>query len=304
MSSTEPIAAGHVIGERFRVMELLGEGGIGQVYRAEHTQLGTPFAVKVLRPELAGDETVVGRFRREALAVSRLRHPNIVFVTDFGRLEDGRLYLVMEHLTGESLQDVLNAEGALPIGDALEILIQVAEGMWFAQQHNVIHRDLKPDNIMLIEERIQRWSVKIIDFGLAKMLDDAFSLLTAEGALPGTPMHMSPEQVRGQQADHRSDIYAFGVTAYETLTRSEPFVGSIYDIMLAHRNTVPDKPSLRTPGTGIFPELDDVVMRCLEKKPADRYQGFDELLADLRVCEGIARTVIGSGAGSHNDSDF
>jgi serine/threonine-protein kinase len=287
---TETIEAGHVVGERFRIVELLGEGGIGQVYRAEHTELGTPFAVKVLRPELAGDETVAGRFKREALAVSRLRHPNIVFVTDFGRLEDGRLYLVMEHLTGKSLQDVLNDEGALPIGEALEILIQVAEGMWFAQQHNVIHRDLKPDNIMLIEERVQRRSVKIIDFGLAKMLDDSLNLLTAEGALPGTPMHMSPEQVSGRRADHRSDIYAFGITTYETLTRSEPFVGSIYEIMLAHRNTVPDKPSVRAPEAGIFPDLDDLVMRCLEKKPAERYQGFDEVLADLRACEGIART--------------
>lgn len=290
MSHPPPDLIGHVIDDRFRIEALLGQGGTGQVYRAVHVELRRPFAVKVLRPEMADNEIAVGRFRREALTVCRARHPNIVYVTDFGRLEDGRFYLVMEFVDGTNLQHVLHNRGRMDVAEAIDILIQVGEAVWFAHQKGVVHRDLKPGNIMLVETPGRPPEVKVIDFGLAKMVDDTMAQVTAEGKVPGTPMHLSPEQIVGHPADHRSDIYAFGVTAYEILTRTTPFMGSTLEILTAHRRTTPEPPSVRAPAASVFPELDGLVMRCLRKKPEERYQSFEELLADLRSCASIAET--------------
>jgi serine/threonine-protein kinase len=293
-SPKEISAVGQVVGGRFRILELLGEGGIGQVYLAEHTELNTPFAVKVLRRELANDAEILERFKREALAASRVQHRNIIYITDFGKLKDGRLYMVMEHLEGISLQDLVNQEGPLEMPLALDILSQVADAMCCAHHHAVIHRDLKPDNIMLVKGPGRPHHVKIIDFGLAKVLDESMTKLTADGAIFGTPMHMSPEQTQGKPVDSRSDVYSYGTTAYEALTKSAPFEGNdIYTVLLAHRTTVPDPPSTRVPDSGIFPELDALVMRCLRKQPVDRYQSFDDVLVDLRACEQILLRTTG-----------
>ncbi len=279
---------GSTIGGRFQVIKLLGSGGIGEVYMAEHRELCSPFAVKVLKRDLAGNPEVVARFRREAIAAGRIQHRNIVYLTDFGQLDDGRLYLVMEYLEGTSLQELLDAHGAMEVGRTLKIFLQVADGLRYAHENGVIHRDLKPDNIMLVTTPGDNNHVKLIDFGLAKLLGESSSKLTADGAVFGTPHNMSPEQTQGLPIDHRTDIYSFGTVLYECLTGKPPFdVNNIYMLLEAHKNKRVEPPSARTDNEEIFPELEAVVMQCLEKKPQKRYQSFDAVLSDLRLCEKI-----------------
>ncbi|MCD6498624.1 MAG: protein kinase [Deltaproteobacteria bacterium] len=281
---------GQIVAGKFRILSQIGTGGMGQVYLAEHVELKSKFAVKVLHSSLARNTEVVGRFRREARAASRIQHRNIVFVTDFGTLPDGRLYLVMEHLDGRSLQDVLDEGGRLDQKEAIDLLIQVADGMRYAHAHNVVHRDLKPGNIMLVNTGTEDGVVKIIDFGLAKVIDEGASHLTATGAVFGTPANMAPEQTMGVELDHRADIYSFGTIAYECLTGEPIFVSEIViEILLAHRRQVPILPSSRCPKAHFLPQMDAMVMRCVRKKPEDRYQDFGEVLADLQECAQLLR---------------
>jgi serine/threonine protein kinase len=271
---------GTLFAGRFQIERLLGRGGMGAVYLAQHAVLKRKVAVKVILAELTSDVTVAARFRTEARAASRIVNPHVTSVYDFGITNEGRSYLVMEYVQGETLAAALRRE-PLPLERAIPILLQVADGVAAAHASQVVHRDLKPQNIVLSTAGGRTEFVKILDFGLAKVVDAAtMSGLTAQGMTLGTPEYMSPERCAGETADHRTDIYSFGVLAFELLTGSVPYTGSIVKMMWAHLNA--PVPSV-SPVTGVAlpPHLAPLVRRCLAKKPDDRYQSVSELLGEL-----------------------
>lgn len=267
---------GTVVGGRFKVLELLGEGVTGQVYVAEHVDLGRRYAIKVLKETVEADLTMVERFRREARAAGRLDHPNIVYISDFGRMEDGRLYLVMEYVPGDTLQEVIKAAPhcKLPRSRALEILRQTADALSAAHNAGVVHRDIKPGNLLLSTAPGGGDRVKILDFGLAKiMIESELTALTGRGEMFGTPAYMSPEQARGDPIDAKTDLYALGILGFELLTGRLPFITkSIPQMMLCHqRDPVPDPQSLLGPDEPPLPaELKAFVLQCLAKDPDNR----------------------------------
>jgi serine/threonine protein kinase len=282
-----------VIGEqlqgRYRILERLGEGAMGEVYLAEHIQLGRQEAIKVLQSHVAESPQLVARFRREARTINRLQHPNIVSVYDFGQMPDGRFYLAMEYVVGSSLAAVLRRQGPLPVPRALAILAQLADALQHAHDAGVIHRDLKPENVMLSERRGQADVVKVLDFGLAKIVDpvgDDTISTTSRGAAYGTPAYMAPEQFLGGEHDARTDLYAFGCLAYELLVGAPPFTGRPMVVLDAHLNRPAPAPTSQRP-RGIPRALDELVVRCLEKDPARR-PGSARILADaLRAVPGF-----------------
>jgi tRNA A-37 threonylcarbamoyl transferase component Bud32 len=275
---------GQIVADRFKVISLLGEGGTGQVYLAEHLVLERKFAIKVLRRDMIQDAMAVERFRREARAASRMQHRNIVYISDFGTLPDGRLFLVMEYLPGDELRAVVQREGRLPPPRAARILMQVAEALDYAHEQGVVHRDLKSENILLTSERQKTDIVKILDFGLAKILFGAGNLetITAKGQLFGTPEYMAPEQIVGDGVDQRIDIYAMGVLAFEMLTGRTPFTGTLMELLVAHRRLPPPTASSTCPEAGIPAYFDTLIERCLRKEPAERFQHASELAELLR----------------------
>jgi serine/threonine protein kinase len=274
---------GQIIAGRFRVERLLGEGGMGSVYEATHETLPRKFAIKILRPELAHDKNFIERFRREAIAAARVEHPNVIYITDFGYTEDGSVYLVMEYLEGKGLDELICHQTRLPVNRALPILIQTADALHHAHQQKVVHRDLKPENILLTNVRGQKDFVKILDFGIAKLREPEFDnvALTMKGQVFGTAEYMSPEQATGEPLDGRSDLYAVGVLAYEMLTGDPPFLGAPMEVLRAHVKTPPLAPSTKLRDHHIPLALDALVLRCLAKDPAQRYQNGAELRRDL-----------------------
>jgi len=267
---------GTVVGGRFKVLELLGKGAAGEVYVAEHTDLGRRYAIKVLKETVEADVTMVERFRREARAAGRLDHPNIVYISDFGRMEDGRLYLVMEYVPGNTLQEVIKAapHHRLPRSQALEILRQTADALSAAHEAGVVHRDIKPGNLLLSAAPGGGDRVKILDFGLAKiMIESELTALTGRGEMFGTPAYMSPEQARGDPIDAKTDLYALGILGFELLTGRLPFITkSIPQMMLCHQqDPVPDPQSLLGSDEPPLPvELKALVLQCLAKEPEKR----------------------------------
>ncbi len=272
-----------VIGGRFRVVQLIGKGGMGSVYEARHLSLPRTYAIKILLADLATDEGFIERFRREAIAMSKIDHPNVIRITDYGETGDGSVYLVMEFLEGDGLDDVLNRRGKLPVERALTILAQISDALEVAHQEGVIHRDLKPENILLTSRHGRKDFVKLLDFGIAKVRTPEFdgTPLTIQGEVFGTAEYMSPEQATGKPQDGRSDIYALGCLLYELISGEPPFLGSAVEVLRSHVFTEPPPPSSRMQGGRIMPELDTLVMRCLAKEPADRYQTCAELRQDL-----------------------
>ncbi|MBN2715821.1 MAG: protein kinase, partial [Deltaproteobacteria bacterium] len=217
---------GTFVGERFLVKRRLGEGGMGVVYEAEQTAMDRKVALKVLHPHLNDDELYV-RFQREAAASSKLEHPNIITVYDFGRTENDSLYIAMEFIDGKSLDDEIKQNGAMAWDRACRIGTQICSALRNAHDKNIIHRDMKPENVMLCKRGDETDFVKVLDFGIAKMLEDGEKdqqkALTKTGMVFGTPQYMSPEQVRGEKLDARSDIYSVGIILYEMLTGTIPF---------------------------------------------------------------------------------
>jgi serine/threonine protein kinase len=272
---------GTMIGERFKILRMIGQGGMGTVYEAEHKTLPRRFAVKILRPELTGDREAE-RFRREAIASARLEHPNIIYITDFGEMEYGSLYLVMEYLEGIGLDEVLSRQSRLPLSRALPILAQVADALDHAHKMDVVHRDLKPENIHLTEVRGKKDVVKLLDFGIAKMgLPEFAQSLTIQGQVFGTAEYMSPEQATGEGVDGRSDIYALGCLAYELITGDPPFLGPPVKVLRSQVNEPAPPPSTKLTDPPLPPALDAMVLRCLAKAPKDRYQSASDLRRDI-----------------------
>jgi serine/threonine-protein kinase len=295
---------GKLLADRFIMKDLLGSGGMGDVYLATHDVLGVDYAVKLLLPELLSDPSMAERFKREAYAASKLRHPGIVQIIDFGADEDGLVYLVMEHVAGQSLAQVIqqHAPDPVPLTRALGLMAQIAAAVQSAHDAGVVHRDLKPDNIRIASGRDGEDVVKILDFGLAKLSSaDGGESLTAMGSVFGTPLYMSPEQTQGWPVDHRSDVYALGVLAYELACGRPPFVfDSIPLLFMAHQNERPAPPSVHLPiEAGALPSaLEDVILQCLEKDPAARppraavlQEVCRQVLAGLQTPPGRPRAV-------------
>ncbi|GMV19773.1 MAG: hypothetical protein AMXMBFR56_79970 [Polyangiaceae bacterium] len=258
------LGAGDRLGD-YEIVRELGHGGFGRVFEVVHTALGKRAAAKVLNPERAARPDVLRRFLREAQAGAKLAHPGIVEVFDYGQLDDGRPYFVMELLTGKSLAALLDERGHLELEDALPILGSVAEALDAAHAGGIAHRDLKPANVFLDE----RSGIKLLDFGVAKLLGDDDSITTDETAIIGTPHYMSPEQSRGRPIDTRADLYALGVLCFRVLTGRLPFdADDPVGILVQHAAHPSPTPSSVRPG--LTPEVDRAVLAMLEKDPAKR----------------------------------
>ncbi|HVT99533.1 MAG TPA: serine/threonine-protein kinase [Acidobacteriaceae bacterium] len=280
-----------MIGERvgnFRITGLLGGGGMGTVYLAEHPGLGRRAAIKVLHAQLAADPEIVQRFFNEAHAANAVGHRGIVEVLDFGTLASGAPYIVMELLPGESLAGRLRRAGRLPIAESVDIADQVADAVGAAHRKGIVHRDLKPDNLFLTldPERPDRTAVKVLDFGVAKLQqppDGAGDLRTRTGIVMGTPQYMSPEQCRdARDVDHRADIYSLGVVLHEMLAGAPPFASTSWgELVHLHIGVAP--PPLRACGVDVPVLLEAIVLQALAKDPAARFASVDDLRAALRA---------------------
>jgi serine/threonine-protein kinase len=271
---------GTVIDKRYEVVCVLGEGGMGTVYEVKHVTLGRRLAVKALRSDLARDVELGARFIQEAKAAAAVAHPNVVQITDFGSLDSGQPYFVMELLDGLSLRTLIRSGGPIPAARAVNILRQVAEALGAAHDKGIIHRDLKPDNIHVGAAVGDRHVIKVLDFGLAKVAGK--SKLTKNGIVFGTPHYMSPEQATGEAIDHRSDIYSLGVVMYEMFTGKVPFEADTYmGVLTKHMYMQPVPPSRLIGNSRHLGALEDITLRCLEKKPANRFATMTELLERL-----------------------
>jgi serine/threonine-protein kinase len=278
---------GKVIADRYLLVEKIGQGGSGTIYRAEHTTLHKRVAVKVLHAQLTTDDTALERFRREATTVTELDNEHILQVLDFGRTDDNRQFFAMEYLEGEPLTKVLERHKKLPIPRALDILTQIAEALMEAHGLGYIHRDLRPRNVFLINRRGRADFVKVLDFGLAKLLlPNTEAKHTAMGMTFGDPRYMSPEQARGESLDRRSDIYSLGAIAFEMLTGSPPYIGSgTFEILQQHLDAA--VPHVRDERPDCPEWLDALVQRALAKKVEGRFVTVLKMLETMRSQQGL-----------------
>ncbi|HVV53289.1 MAG TPA: serine/threonine-protein kinase [Polyangia bacterium] len=299
---------------KYKLHEIVGRGGMGVVYRAEHVYIGKEVAVKILHDGYGGREESIKRFLREARAASLINHPNIVDITDFGKSNDGTVFFVMEFLKGEPLDAVMQRERRLELIRAITVVNQIAGALGAAHAKGIVHRDLKPENVMLtpregrrelirqitdesglhtVTEREKAFDfVKILDFGVAKVRDPNVSegRVTQQGVVFGTPEYMAPETARIGVSDPRTDIYALGVIFYEMLTGTIPFAGeTAVDVMLKVVSEPVTPPRVRAPGAEITPEAEQLIMKALAKDPLKRHQSMEELYEELQRCYGSVR---------------
>ncbi|MDX2023030.1 MAG: serine/threonine-protein kinase [Deltaproteobacteria bacterium] len=284
---------GRLIGDRYRILDRLGEGGMGLVFRGEHVLMKKAVAIKLLHRELGNVDDATKRFEREAQSASRLSHPSIVGVTDFGRADTGELFLVMEYVPGGHLGEYLQKHGRLSPSRALMITRLMLRGLAHAHQAGVVHRDLKPANVMLLESDLEPGridGVKILDFGIAKMTEAASATpdaaLTRGGMIFGTPSYMSPEQATGEQVDHRTDIYACGVMLYEMLVGRKPFVADdLVKVMAMQVTAAPPAFAKVAPKLRIPEVLESIVIKALQKDRNRRYASAIAFLEALDSAE-------------------
>jgi len=271
---------------RYRILRRLGSGGMANVYLAEDEELGRRVAIKILNDRHASDDSFVERFRREAKNAAGLSHPNIVSIYDRGEAE-GTYYIAMEYLEGRSLKDRIVAEGPLPIPAAIEATRQILRALGFAHRGGIVHRDVKPHNVLLAQDSAER-RYKVTDFGISRT---SASQMTEAGSIVGTAQYLSPEQARGAPVDQRSDIYSVGIVLYELLTGQLPFTGETpLEIAMKHLSEIPKPPSSLRPE--ISPDLDMVVLRALAKDPDERFDSAEDMDAELaRVASGSAVTA-------------
>ncbi len=272
------------LGSKYELTQFLGEGAMGWVYRGRHTVLESSVAVKILKPQLRPDEQRSERFKREARAASRLNHPHIISVIDFGETSSGLLYIVTEYLRGKPLSAVLTESGPMPIRRAFRLLSQILSALEESHNQGVIHRDLKPDNVMVSTLRGGEDFAKVLDFGIAKLADmDSAAKLTQAGQLFGTPDYMAPEQIRSQEVDGRADLYSAGVILFELLTGRLPFqADNLFDVLKDHLYTEPPSLSEAAPDISFSPEVELVVSKALAKDPEDRFASARDFQRGLR----------------------
>ncbi len=284
-AGSDPLV-GQIVGNRFRVLERLGEGGMGVVYRAEQQPIARPVALKVLHPHLAPDPSLKARFENEATAASRLNHPCTITLYDFGTTASGTLYIAMEFVDGQDLRRLLRDEGPLAWRRTAYIVAQIARSLDDAHAHGVVHRDLKPANVMVFDRGPERDQVKVLDFGVAKVLelDGDAEPLTHAGALLGTPQFLAPESIRGEAIDHRVDIYALGVMLYEALVGRPPFDGkTIGRLLNQHLNEMPVRPSRASTTWDAPLALEALTVSMLAKNPDDRPSLMREIAERLEM---------------------
>src|SRR5688572_30693471 len=290
----DPFIGRDLLNGQFRILQKIGTGGMGSVYKASQPAVGRMVAIKILHPKLAGRKDLTSRFRREARAMSQLTHPNTVKVFMYGELEeDGSLYIVMEMLEGRNLNQTVRKEGPLPIDRAIPILIQCCGALQEAHDLGIVHRDLKPENIFLSKQGGIADYPKVLDFGLAKVTERQMQpgsvILTQEGMVFGTPEFMSPEQAQGKTLDARSDIYSLAVILYEVLTGKLPFTARTpMEYIQKHVTDPIIQLSERVPDRKFNKGLDDALARALNKKPDDRYQSAADFGEALRGFGGTA----------------
>jgi serine/threonine protein kinase len=272
---------GRTIKGRYQIIKKLGEGGMGAVYLAEQISMARRVAIKVLQGNYASDDEFIGRFRREARLAASLNHPYIVTVHDFDQGEDGLLFIAMEYVDGQPLTNIIRRDGPLDIGRAVRLGVQIAEGLEAAHRTGVIHRDIKPDNIMVVgEEDVEK--VKLMDFGIARLRDTgSMSRLTRAGVIMGTPAYMAPEQAEGAEVSERTDVYALGIVLYEMLSGSVPFRASTPGAVLVKQ--IREAPlELRKLRREVPSAVERVVMQALEKEPEKRQRDMREIAQGLK----------------------
>ena len=300
MRPKDPFIGREILGGEYLVLEKIGTGGMGSVYKASQPAMNRMVAIKILHPKLANRKDLTSRFRREARAMSQLTHPNTVKVFVYGELEDdGSLYIVMEMLEGKNLNQAVRKDGPIPLERAIPILIQVCGALQEAHELGIVHRDLKPENIFLSKQGGIADYPKVLDFGLAKVTERQMQpgslILTQEGMVFGTPEFMSPEQAQGKTLDARSDIYSLAIILYEVLTGKLPFSAKSPMEYIQKHVTEPIIPlSERVPERRFPPELDTVLARALSKKPEQRYQTAAEFAEALRPFGGAAAQALPS----------
>lgn len=275
---------GRVIGERYGVTALIGEGGMGEVYEAKHLAIGRLVAIKVLNPGRAQDQEAISRLQHEARVAGTLGHPNICAIYDMGLLDDGSPYLVMERLHGETLAQRLVRETRLSVEDLIDVMVQVLSALAAAHQRGIIHRDLKPDNIFLSRREGMRPVPKLLDFGISKSEDveETMAELSSQTVAAGTPFYMAPEQARGdRRLDHRVDLWATGIILYECLSGQRPFDAKNYNALLVQIQTAAPR-ALREVQPDVPAWLERLVERALRKAPEDRFQSAMEVQTALR----------------------
>jgi tRNA A-37 threonylcarbamoyl transferase component Bud32 len=274
---------GEVLSDRYEVEELVGTGGMSSVFRAHDRLLDRKVALKVLHQQYSEDEEYIERFRREARAVAALSHPNIVTVIDRGE-HDGRQFIVFEYIDGENLKALIQRRGPAPVPTALELAMQIARGLSFAHQQGLVHRDVKPQNILLNGDG----QAKVTDFGIARSLDVQHGM-TQTGTVLGTSDYIAPEQAQGQRVDEHTDVYSLGVVLYEMLTNEVPFPGENF-VAVAMRHINEEPPPVRDKRPDVSPRLEAAVQRAMAKRPEDRFQTMAdfcrELEADLAEAQG------------------
>lgn len=288
---------GRVVDNRYEITEHIGHGGMGTVYKVVHTQIGKIAAIKLLHANLTEDRELTKRFHREAEAISKLSNPNTVQVFDFGRV-DQTVYLVMEYLKGEDLSTILRRDGPMPVERAAPILIQICDALTEAHDLGIIHRDLKPENVRVSRTRDGQDFIKVMDFGLAKILaeEDQDPSITAKGNLVGTPYYMAPELIRAQPIDVRADIYSLGAMSYRMLTGENAFIANTpVGVLTKHITDDLVPPSERAPERNLSRDVDELVSRAMAKDRDRRYRSADELKRDLLELLGSSSGTTASG---------
>jgi eukaryotic-like serine/threonine-protein kinase len=285
----DPLIGKVVDNGEYVVVDRIGSGGMGSVYKAEQPSMNRMVAIKVLHSRFATRDDLVARFRREARAMSQLSHPNTARVYKYGALDDGSVYFVMDYLEGRNLAAEVRENGPMAAERAVHLMVQVCGALEEAHRAGIVHRDLKPENVFLTHQSGNADFPKVLDFGLAKMSEKQMGrgsmMFTQQGMVFGTPEFMSPEQAQGEPLDRRSDIYSLALILYELITGKLPFdARTPLDMMKAHVRDPPTPLSERVPGKHFWPELDAVIAKALAKNPDDRYATAAEFGEALRTC--------------------